>query len=250
VYVRDRIALQKQIQLLEQEIASQQGIRTTLLYLEKENDELRALVGASTTPSITAGVIARPPFSPYDTVIIDRGADDGIVSSAPVYYGASRALGYVRTVYNKHALITLFSSPNVETTVYVFGPNIFTTAYGEGGGVIRISVPQGVAITEGDIVTLPSLAGGVLGTVHTVRSVPTEPEQHAYVVLDVPLQSLRLVRVSTQSQIPATFEDALGITQEVERTLFTVPVPRDYSADAYASTTDATTTPPLEVVSE
>lgn len=250
VYIRDRTALLEQINLLEQEIASQQGMRVTLDYLQKENDELRALVGATEVPTVTASVTARPPFSPYDTVLIDRGADDGIVSSAPVYYGSGMALGYVRVVYQHHALITLFSSPNVQSTVYVFGPDIFTTAYGEGGGVIRLSIPQGIKIAEGDLVTLPSLSGGVLGTVNSVESVPTEPEQHAYVLLDIPLQSIRTVRVSTEPQVPVSFEDALFTTEEVERTLFTVPVPPDYIATPQATTTVATTSSGVDVRNE
>jgi cell shape-determining protein MreC len=236
-YIRDRSILEKEIQELKQEIAGQEGLRTTYTYIENENIELRKLLGASTTPSVTAGVIARPPYSPYDTVIIDKGSSDGIVSSSPVYYGSGMALGYVRVVYKNNAFVTLFSSPNVETTVYVFGPNIFTTAYGEGGGVIRLSIPQGIKINQGDMVVLPSLSRGILGKVSSIQSIPTEPEQSAYVRLEVPIQSIRAVRVDTKAQQPVSFEDAFDAVQEIEKTLFTIPIPEDFSAEHQSSTT-------------
>ena len=237
VYLRERTTLLNQIQTLQQEIESQRGIATTVDVIAEENKELRNLLGATSSPSILAGIIARPPYSPYDMVLIDKGARDGVLSGTPVYYGSNMALGYVRVVYEQYSLVTLFSSPNVESTVYVFGPNIFATAYGEGGGTVRMSIPQGIVVKEGDTVILPSLAGGVLGTVSVVQSIPTEPEQNAYITLEIPLQSIRLVRVGTHVINPISFDDALLIVQEVERTLFTFHVPDHYTTDT-ASTTN------------
>lgn len=239
VYLRERTTLLNQIQTLQQEIESQRGIATTVSVITEENKELRSLLGATSSPSVLAGIIARPPYSPYDIVLIDKGARDGVLSGAPVYYGSNMVLGYVRVVYEQYSLVTLFSSPNVESTVYVFGPNIFATAYGEGGGTIRMSIPQGIVVKEGDTVILPSLAGGVLGTVSVVQSIPTEPEQNAYITLEIPLQSIRLVRVGTHVINPISFDDALHVVQEVERTRFTFHVPDNYATGIdTASTTN------------
>lgn len=229
-YIRDRSALLDRIEELEDEVVARNGMREMVTYLEAENDELREGAGIAAGETIAAGVIARPPYTPYDTIILDRGYDDGIVAGAPVYYGAGLALGYVRTVEAHHAFVTLFSSPNVETTAYIFGPDIFTTAYGEGGGIIRLSVPQGIRIQEGDLVALPSLEKGVIGAVRSVVSVSTEPEQRAYVQLETPLQSLRMVRVGKASHMPPSFEEALRGLSDTRDTLFTVPVPPDQIA--------------------
>jgi cell shape-determining protein MreC len=246
-YVRERATLDNEIQSLKQEIASQEGIKATLSFIEKENEELRALLGATNESTILAGVIARPPTSPYDTVVIDKGAADGIVSGAPVYYGAGMALGYVRVVYERHALVTLFSSPNVQTTVYVYGSNIFTTAYGEGGGIIRLSIPQGIPVAEGDVVVLPSLRAGVLGEVSLVQSIPTEPEQRAYVTFETPLQSIRLVRVGTEAPPIVTFDEALKVVREEEKALFSIPIPDEYqSSTSTATTSNGTATSTAE----
>lgn len=253
LFLQSRLELLERITSLETELASQRGMSTTYTYVSEENKELRALLSASSSPRIGAGVVARPPFTPYDTVIIDRGSEDGVVLHAPVYYGSNIALGYVRSVFPHTALITLFSSSGVETTVYLFGAHIFTTAYGEGGGVIRISVPQGVPLEEGRLVVLPSLDTGVLGTIRSIQSISTEPEQHAYVTLDEPLQSIRLVSVGTRAVEEATFEEAKEHVEETEKQLFTITIPedeREFSASASVATdtimhtTTSTTTQP------
>ncbi len=242
VFIRSRMELLEQIRDLEEKVASNVGVESTLEFVTKENTELRTLLGATSTPRIVSGVIARPPYTPYDTIVIDRGSADGIRKDAPVYFGSNHALGYVRSVYEHHALVTLFSSSGVESTVYVFGPNFFTTAYGEGGGIVRLSVPQGVIIETGNIVILPSLDTGVIGVIDHIQSIPTEPEQHAYVTFDVPMQSLRLVSVGTVPLTPVTFDEAEEMVNTSERLLFTFPVPPELRFEAEATSTDAGTT--------
>ncbi len=225
VFIRDRLSLLTQIRELEEKIVAEKSMEETVAYLTAENTELRQLSGASSSPRIVAGVIARPPHTPYDTIIIDRGSNDGIVLHAPVYVGGTNAIGYIREVFHDTALVVLFSSPGVESTVFVFGPNLFTTAYGEGGGIIRLSIPQGITAKKGDVVILPSLDTGVVGSIHDLVSNPTEPEQRAFVSSDVSLQSLRLVSVGTTPVRPAVFDEAMEVVREEEQKLFTFEVP-------------------------
>ncbi len=225
VFLRSRLDLVAEINALKDEVSEGKSSLATIAYLTEENNELRNLLSGTSTPRIAAAVIARPPYTPYDTLIIDRGGDDGIVPFAPVYLGTNRALGYVENVTAHSAHVTLFSSPGTRSTVYVFGSNIFTNAYGEGGGVVRISVPQGIPLSVGSPVVLPSFGAGVIGIVDEVQSIPTEPEQHGYVTLGAPLQSIRLVGVGTKPQERISFETAQTRVQEASTTLFTVDVP-------------------------
>lgn len=252
VFVRSRIELLNQIHELEQKIASQKGLEATLSYVTEENKELRNLLSASSSPRVVAGVIARPPYTPYDTIVIDKGSDDGIMLHAPVYYSEFNVLGYVRTVFEHTAYVTLLSSPGVESSVYMFGPNIFTTAHGEGGGTIRISVPQGVLLEKGVPIVLPSLDGGVLGVVSEIQSLSTEPEQHAYVTFDVPIQSIRLVSVaktSIESSLNTSIQENIDHAKE---NILKIDIPNEIKQSLtdqtqhdtmMASTTHATTTP-------
>jgi cell shape-determining protein MreC len=241
VFIRSRLELLQEIQTLEQKVAASQDVEETLNILEKENAELRSLMHSSSTPQILAGVIARPPYTPYDTLVIDRGYDDGVYENAPVFYSDHKILGYVSKSFPKTALITLLSSSGVESTVYIFGPNVFTTAYGEGGGVIRMSVPQGILLEKENIVVTPSLENGILGAIDEIQSIPTEPEQHAYVTFDIPLQSLRLVSVGTRSVQEVDFETARAHVEDVHTRLFFVDVPPEARIEVpeVGSTTNA-----------
>ncbi len=240
VYLRSRDELNERIQSLEQEVASQNGMSSALEYAQKENESLRLMLSASSSPRVLAGVIARPPYIPYDTFMLDKGSEDGIIENAPVFHGKGIAIGYVRSVFAHTSLVSLFSSPKVESTVYIFGANIFTTAYGEGGGIVRVSVPQGIVLTVGDVVVLPSLDTGVLGVISEIESNPTEPEQNAYVSLDAPLQSIRLVTVGQTPVEQTTFDMALFNVKENQQKLFTVPVPEDRRLHGNATTSSST----------
>jgi hypothetical protein len=172
-----------------------------------ENEELRTLLGDTEEERILGGVIARPPSTPYDLLVIDRGSQQGVKEGAIVYHVDQHAIGVVSRVYETMSFVTLFSSSGMETTVYLYGPDVFAYAYGEGGGVIRISLPQGIEVHEGDSVVLPSLHMGDLGIVEHVVSLPTQPEQNAYLTFPVPIQSIRSVAVSKEPMNTVSLKD-------------------------------------------
>lgn len=239
VYLRGRNELLSEINTLKEQLSAKSGDEGTIARLVAENEEYKNLLSIHTENRIGAGIIARPPHIPYDMLMLDRGGDDGIKEGAVVYQAFDHAIGFVSSVFNHSALVTLFSSPGIQTTVYIFGPNIFTTSYGEGGGIVRVSVPQGVTIAEGDVVILPSLASGLIGVVQTVHSVPTEPEQYGYIAEPIPMQSLHTVSVSTEVIKPATFEEARGYIDGARTDLFMVTIPTDESANTGLSGTSS-----------
>ncbi len=245
-YVRDRSELLSEIQNLKVAIGAQSGSAATIERLSKENEEFRKLLGDDKEEHIAAGVIARPPFSPYDSFVLDRGTADGITEGAIVYHTSDYVIGYVRHAYTKSSVVALFSSPGIESTVYVYGPNIYATAYGEGGGVIRISVPQGVNLAEGNVVVLPTLDTGILGTISSVTSVPTQPEQHAYLSFPVSMQSIRIVGVERSPITEVSFKDA-ALNVDTYRTKFLLEVPPELRLSVGTAT--ASTTPQIPATS-
>lgn len=227
---------------LKKELAAARMSNGMYTVLEDENAELRTLLGdEGESPRTAAGVVARPPFVPYDTLIIDRGRRDGIVSGGTVYRQNDEVIGVIGRVFEHSALVTLLSSPGVESTVYIIGPDIYTTAYGEGDGTIRVSVPQGIVLTVGDIVILPSLDRGILGPVSTVRSESTRPEQSGYVVLETPIQSLRFVTVGAPVPGEVSFEEAREHVAQQKEAFFTASVPEGVLVDELATTSASST---------
>ncbi len=244
-YLRNRSDLVASMNDLRQQLASRSGDKFTNEMLAKENEELRHLLGDQGDERVLAGVIGRPNALPYDMLMIDQGMRDGIVVGAPVYIGDRTVIGFIQSATDKTALVTLITTPDFVSTVYVLGPDIFTTAVGIGGGQLKVGIPQGIMVKVGDLVILPSITSGVYGSVSYLETVPTEPEQYAYVSPTTPIGSLRLVSVGTTPMIGSTFDAALKNVEVLRNELFTVAVPSGYqSTSTHATATSSSTTLP------
>ncbi len=234
-YLRSRTELLDEIEKLKQELARGSGNAASIALFTQENDALRALLSATSSPRIAAGVIARPPAIPYDVLLIDRGSAHGVREGAPVYLFDDIVIGSVATTFSTSALVTLFSSPQVVTTVYVFGPDVFSFAYGEGGGVVRVSIPPSLPLHVGDVVVLPTLETGMLGTIHSVETSPTEPEQSGFLTFELPLHSIRFVSIGQEVVEPVSFEEARRHVEAASSSRFVLEVPPEFLSDPIAT---------------
>jgi hypothetical protein len=90
---------------------------------------------------------------------------------------------------------------------------------------MRIGVPQGIPLAVGNLVILPGVASGIYGEISHIDSVPSEPEQAAYVSPEVALSGLRLVSVAKSATQQRTFEEAEAVVRETVTTVFSVPIP-------------------------
>lgn len=246
-YIRERSTLDAELEALKVTLATEQGTESTIQKLQIENEELRRLSGAIPESRVLARVIGRPGTLPYDVVMLDRGSVHGVIEQAPVYLGADQVIGFVSKVTAKSSLVTLVTTAGFKSTAYVFGPNIFTFAEGMGGGVLRVSVPQGILLRTGDLVLLPAIDSGVYGTISYIETSATQPEQYGYVTPSVPLQSLYYVSVGKEAVVPQSFTEAELLVENMRTTLFTVDVPLDRLVTPetnLATSSPASNTPP------
>lgn len=240
-YFRNRSELVDEIMDLRSEIAASSGNTFTLNSLAKENRELRSLLSDNGEERILAGVIGRPGVLPYDSLMLDQGLSDGVITGAPVYIGNSTVIGIVKNATAHTALVELVTTPGFKATVYIIGPDIYTNAVGMGGGQLRVGVPQGIGLSEGDLVVLPSITSGVYGEVSFVQSEATRPEQYGYVSPKIPIGSIRLVSVGKTPIQSVSFEEAQEILTEIKSTVLTIPVPDDVLVDTELGTTSMST---------
>jgi cell shape-determining protein MreC len=241
-YLRDRGALLSEIEELERKQSAQSGTQYTIERLSHENEELRSLLGTRGEETrIAAGIIGRPNKLPYDVLVLDKGASDGIVERAPVFIDKDTVIGVVAKVFDTTSVVELITTPGFTASVYIVGPNIYTNAEGQGGGVLRVGVPQGIPLHEGDLVILPSIDSGIYGAVSAVDSVPTQPEQYGYVSPHIAIASLHYVSVGNMPLEPVSFEEAQQIVASSTRELFKVPIPEGVLVTTSGSTTASTT---------
>lgn len=238
-YFKSRNELLDHVSELETKLATQSGDATTLTFLTAENDSLRGLLNINDANRIGARIVGLPPSVPYDQIYIDRGSHDGIEKGAYVYISEQHVIGFISKAFPGSSLVQLFSTPGVRSTVYVEGPDIYTYATGIGGGVIEIAVPQGIDISVGDVVVLPLTEQTLLGSVSSIESIPTEPEQRAYVTPDVSLFSLTHVAVSDKTLKTVDFETAKSYMEETIESLI-VDVPAEILVEVGTSTATST----------
>ena len=168
---------------------------SSVAVLASENADLRALLGrASTTPTMTlAAVLIRPPFAPYDEIVIDLGTDDGVSSTTLVYASGGVPVGRVSEALAATSKVALFTSPGQSYSVVIGASDFSASAVGHGGGQYQAKVPHGSAVSVGDAVIATALSSRPFGTVISVITDPSNPFDTVIIVPPVDPYSLRWV---------------------------------------------------------
>ncbi len=98
--------------------------------------------GSTQGSTIPAGVLARPPESPYDSLVVAAGSADGIATGAEVFSSGGIPIGTVASVTAHSATIQLLSTPGVTTNGWVGENRIPLTLSGMGAGAFTAILPK------------------------------------------------------------------------------------------------------------
>lgn len=192
----ENASLQRQLDELNLSMAS-----STQAALIQENVDLKDLMGrASTTSYILAAVLARPPFMPYDELVIDIGADASLSTTSLVYAPGNVLIGHVREVLSGSSIVSLYSSSGQTFDVMIGTTHIPAVAKGIGGGQYKADVPHGSAISIGDVVDDSALNDGPFGTVISIFTDPSSPFDTVLIAPPVDIYELRYVLVDPTIQ--------------------------------------------------
>jgi cell shape-determining protein MreC len=123
-----------------------------------------------------ARVIARPPRTSYDVILLDQGAFSGVSVGDEVVYD-NIALGKIITVDQGTSLAELFSSPGSAVDALLGNPVAVSVAKGMGGGSFELTVPNDVHLSAGDPVRIEGSSSLLLGIVGSVSAAPTGAAQ-------------------------------------------------------------------------
>jgi len=245
-FFKDRNHLTDEINDLKARLALTEQSDETLHKLQQENVEFRALIDATPEERVIARVVARPPQLAYDFLMINKGADEGVVLHAPVFSGKDQLIGFISEVKSNTALITLVTAPGFKATSYIIGPNIFTETEGMGGGVLRVHVPQGIPLQVDDIVILPATESGIYGRIFEIFTEASQPERFGYVSPDISTQNLTYVSIGKEAVNTASYEVSKEMIENIRHDLLTINLPDgvlvtpEETATSTASTTDNT----------
>ncbi len=194
-FFHNPVALQSELDAAtahETELADENAVLTTRVH------DLETLLGSrpSAGPGVLAGVLARPPESPYDVLVIDEGSSAGVVEGARAYGPGGIPVGVVTSATAHAARVTLFSAPHVVTNAWVGNARTPMTITGEGGGAFAAAISKDVGVSAGDAIYLSGPGALPFATVTRVDADPSSPAATLRIQAAVNFFSLTWVTVS------------------------------------------------------
>ena len=137
--------------------------------LKKENSELKAMFNRTSNTDLVLGyILKKPPYTVYDSYIIDIGSQHGVSVGDKVYVSGDILVGDIQEVSNNSSKVRLFSSYGTKFDILISDKNVEAIATGGGGGSFLTVVPRDLKIKEGDIITVPDISNSVFGRVGKV----------------------------------------------------------------------------------
>jgi len=164
----------------------------TLQSVQKENEDLKNQLNFI-NPQIkivTAKIITKPPFSPYDTFVIN--SNDQIKKDQKVFY-KKMLIGRIIETYLNTAIVKLYSSSDEKIAVQLLG-NEFE-AEGQGNLSFKIKIPKSLVV-EKNTPIYSSETNSILGVVQTLYSDEASAFQDIYFKYPININDLDYVEVS------------------------------------------------------
>ncbi|MBA3733199.1 rod shape-determining protein MreC [Patescibacteria group bacterium] len=136
--------------------------------LSKENQEIKTVLGRKNSIHRVAGILSKPPRSPFDTFVIDAGSSEGVFIGNKVYISENIIIGTITNVTPHTSLVQLFSTGGLKQDAVVSRTGTMLTITGRGGANFEIEVPKDTDILWGDSFLYPGLNSSILGNVYYI----------------------------------------------------------------------------------
>ncbi len=183
-------------------IASDELQNSIISELQKENADLKNILhrNASSSPMILAYIVKKPPFTAYDSYIVDIGNNNVSIGNK-VYALGNILLGEIVEVNGSFAKVKLYSTYGEKYSALIGKNNIQASVVGNGGGSFEAILPKDVKISLGDIVTVPDINTSVFGIVKDITIDSARSFSTILFSQPVNIYELKWVQISNQIQI-------------------------------------------------
>ncbi|OIP65556.1 MAG: hypothetical protein COV32_00690 [Candidatus Yonathbacteria bacterium CG10_big_fil_rev_8_21_14_0_10_43_136] len=186
--VDENIILNEAIELMHTQVLDRNLLAEKVIRLEEALGRLRM------DDRVVASVLAGPGRSPYDTLVIDAGENEGINVNNYVTYAGSGVIGKIIETTGNSSKVKLFSYPNEEHAVLVGDSYIPAVAVGTGMGNFEAKVPQESSVEIGDNI-ITAKGDFILGTVFIIEEKLSEPFKRLLFRLPFNISQIRSVEV-------------------------------------------------------
>lgn len=139
--------------------------------------DLERLLGNRTEGSggILAGVLARPPVSPYDVLIVDQGTSSGVRVGATALGPGGIPVGIVTSADTGTSRVTFYSASGQATEGWAGETRIPVKLTGRGAGTFDAEIPGTAGAAVGDQVYVPGPGALPIGSIVEVVTDPSSP---------------------------------------------------------------------------
>ncbi len=162
----------------------------------RENADLRAAMGRSEAHHFTlAAVVAKPPHSIYDTLVIDGGSVLGFAPGDTVYANGATPIGTIDQVLPNSAIVRLYSAPGEKTEARLSPSNMDITLVGRGGGNFSATVAHDITVAADAAVVSKEADPSILAVFRKITSDARDPFQTLLLVSPVNVNELSFVEV-------------------------------------------------------
>jgi|GEM_PF-1811031 len=159
-----------------------------------ENTALRSLLRAQDQSGdviyTVAQVIAHPPATTYDTLLI-KVSETSPPAIATAVFSGNVYVGNIEEVSGDTALVRLVTSDALTQDVYIGDTSVLLV--GTGGGTFEVTVPKGFAITEGQIISHVQFPTQPFAKVELIEENEIQAVQKVYLQALFQLHSIRYV---------------------------------------------------------
>ncbi|KKR76044.1 MAG: hypothetical protein UU20_C0035G0003 [Parcubacteria group bacterium GW2011_GWE2_40_8] len=162
--------------------------------LKEENIELKALFGREREKNVVlASVIMRPPQSPYDMLVLDAGAKEGVRLGMKAVAHGEILIGYVTEVSEVSSKVKLLSFPKEEIGVILENASISAIAVGTGGGNMELQIPGQIEVAIGQSIITTGIFPYTAGIAEKIEADTNNPFKKIIFRLPININYLRSV---------------------------------------------------------
>jgi cell shape-determining protein MreC len=169
-WFKSKQSLIEKIANLEKEVEDLNLRESDYVALSYENNRFRMESAMSLNDDfLRTSVISRFPQTPFDTILIDKGANDSVNVGDLVLASERSFVGVVGEVYPDYSIVFLNSSKNYKTEGILGRTGEILEVRGSGSNNIISEVPLDFDIMEGDSIVVSYSSNFTLAVVGSVE---------------------------------------------------------------------------------
>ncbi len=190
LFLRSKDSLIKENQILKTKVNEDAVLLvSTQVVANNQNNILKDLGRTGTKGGIIAAVLVHPPETPYDTLIIDVGKNEGISLGQVVALTTDSTtsiqgpkIGIISEVYATNSKVKLYSASGDKTNAVLERNSVPVILLGRGGGNFEFTLPREVNISIGDKILSSDISHNLVGIVRDIEMQATDSFKKILVV--------------------------------------------------------------------